>query len=166
MHEKIKCKRCGALNDNENIFCIFCETVLTNTDSGKDYIKKRKKEKRRARILLVLIILFSGLFIVGKHYQLTYDRIQGIWTGGEGTLLIKTYGEADISETTFVPEGTYKWKVHLWNNLKLTKKNDPEISFEFKMKFDPEENSLQLIEAGDSTKIYEFNEQSYLIYTT
>lgn len=163
--KKVKCKKCGTLNDRENIFCAVCESILTNTDSGQAYIRKRKRERLRTGILIFLVVVVAFIFIATKYYAFLLDKVQGIWSGSQGDLILSSYGEADATNTSFIPEGTYLWKVRMWDKLILARKDDPKMIFEYKINLNSDGEVLELTEVNNPINIYEFTDRDFLIYT-
>ncbi len=170
--EKIRCQNCGALNDEDNIYCSSCEEILTNSAAGRAYMEnENNKRKRRAKklrfwgtVLGIFLIVIFAVGIIGGRYILMMDKVQGIWSGSEGDLILQTTGDASISHATFAPEGSYTWKFRLWDKLCLISEDKPGTVITYKVKVDSENDTLELTEIGNEGNVFNFRGQSMLIY--
>ena len=112
---------------------------------------------------IFLIVIFA-VGIIGGRYILMMDKVQGIWSGSEGDLILQTTGDASISHATFAPEGSYTWKFRLWDKLCLISEDKPGTVITYKVKVDSENDTLELTEIGNEGNVFNFRGQSMLIY--
>jgi len=161
---RIVCKKCGHLNDETQIFCANCEEVLSNSIHGKNYLEKQEKgqkaKRRRGKILCVIVVVLLISCAVFLHLS-EREKVQGIWKGKDGTLLVEPNGEANVLNASFLEKGEYKWRFHPGNRLTLVNVDNPTIKAEYKVKSDGEE--LELTETADNSKIYSFWAQPYYV---
>lgn len=170
--EKIRCQNCGALNDEDNIYCSNCEEILANSAAGRAYMEnennKRNKRAKKLRffgaVLGIFLIVIFAVGIIGGRYILMMDKVQGIWSGSEGDLILQTTGDASISHATFAPEGSYTWKFRLWDKLCLTSEDEPGTVITYKVKINSEDDILELTEIGNGGNMFEFQGRSMIVY--
>lgn len=92
------------------------------------------------------------------------DRIQGLWSGSYGDLVLETTGRAWVHEAPFAENSTYEWKFHVWSNtLELKNVEEASKDISFKVRFSNDGETMELTQKGTNNQ-YIFEQKNTLIY--